>query len=175
VAGDVMDSYRRISLGLLQGLRLLGVDATLAPPASPAQSHGIPKPAACFAAPSPHEIMVNGRKIIGSAQRRQGNALLQHGSLLLDLDVDKLMALLRFTSEEERQAMTARVRQESVTLRSLLGRAVDYAEVTQALVAGFSSGLDIALTPGMLSAQEEEEAARLRRDKYTADAWRFRK
>ena len=175
VAGDVMESYRRISLGLLHGLRLLGVDAKLAPSTIPAAPPGAAKPAACFAAPSQHEIMVDGRKIIGSAQRRQGSALLQHGSLLLDLDVKKLMALLRFTSYEERQAVTARVRAESVTLRSLLGRAVAYSEVTQALVAGFTSALDIAVIPGALSPWEEEQTVRLRRDKYTADAWRYRK
>jgi len=170
-----MESYRRISLGLLHGLRLLGVDAKLAPSTIPAAPPGAAKPAACFAAPSQHELMVDGRKIIGSAQRRQGNALLQHGSLLLDLDVKKLMALLRFTSDEERQAVTARVRAESVTLRSLLGRAVAYSEVTQALVAGFTSALDIAVIPGALSPWEEEQTVRLRRDKYTADAWRYRK
>jgi lipoate-protein ligase A len=175
IAGDVMESYRRISQGLLHGLRLLGVKADLAPSAIAPVPSGAPKPAACFAAPSQHEIMVGGRKIIGSAQRRQGVVLLQHGSLLLDLNVDKLMSLLRFPSQDERARITARVCAESVTLSGLLARSVTYGEVAQALATGFAAALDIELAPGSLSAWEEEQTARLRRDKYMADAWRFRK
>lgn len=175
VAGDVMESYRRISLGLLEGLRLLGVKAVLAPSAIPATPSGTPKPAACFAAPSQHEIMVDGRKVVGSAQRRQGTALLQHGSILLDLDVSKLMSLLRFPSPDEQNHMTARVREESVTLDGLLGRTVIHGEVATALAAGFAAALDIDVAAGQLSAWEQEQAARLRRDKYMADEWRFRK
>lgn len=175
VAGDVMESYRRISLGLLAGLRLLGVQAVLAPSAIPAVPSGAPKPAACFAAPSQHEIMAGGRKVVGSAQRRQGTALLQHGSILLDLDVDTLMSLLRFPSTAERERLAARVRAESVTLNSLLGRVVTYADVVEVLEQGFSTALDVDVVRGELLPWEREQAERLRRDKYTADAWRYRK
>jgi lipoate-protein ligase A len=175
VTGDVMESYRRISRGLLEGMRLLGVDAVLAPSAIPATPAGVAKPAACFAAPSQHEIMVGGRKLIGSAQRRQGTALLQHGSILLNLDVVTLMSLLCFPSEQERATMTARVRDESVTLDALLGRKLTYRDVTPLLAQGYAAALDIDLMPGSLTPWEQETAARLRRDKYTADEWRFRK
>ena len=175
VAGDVMESYRRISQGLLEGMRLLGIQASLAPSDSVPAPHGAPKPAACFAAPSQHEIMVQGHKLIGSAQRRQGSALLQHGSILLDLDVDKLISLLRFPSPQERQAAAGRVRAESVTLKALLGRHVTYNEVAQALIAGFSAALHIELVPGDLTPWENEESARLRREKYMTGAWRYRK
>ncbi len=175
VAGDVMESYRRISLGLLEGLRLLGVQAVLAPSAIPPLPSGAPKPAACFAAPSLHEIMVDGRKVVGSAQRRQGASLLQHGSILLDLDVDKLMSVLRFPSPDEKARLTARVRDESVTLNGLLRRTVTYDEMAKALAAGFAAALDIDVAPGALSAWEMQQVERLRRDKYTADEWRYRK
>ena len=175
IAGDVMESYRRISQGLLAGLRVIGVKADLAPSAIPPVPSGVPKPAACFAAPSQHEIMVGGRKVIASAQRRQGTVLLQHGSILLDLDVDKLMSLLRCASDQERQAMVARVRGESVTLASLLGQPVAYDTVAHAIATGYAAALDVDLLPGSLTPWEEEQAARLRRDKYMADDWRFRK
>ncbi len=175
VAGDIMQSYRRISQGLLAGMHLLGVDAVLAPSAIAPAPTGAAKPAACFAAPSQHEIMVGGRKIIGSAQRRQGTALLQHGSVLIDLDVGTLMSLLRFHSEQERATMTTRVRAESVTLNRLLGRTLSYGDVAPALARGFTVALEIDLVPGSLTAWEMEQTGRLRRDKYMADEWRFRK
>lgn len=174
VAGDIMESYRRISVGLLEGLHLLGVQADLAPAAIPPTPTGVTKPAACFAAPSQHEIMVDGRKIIGSAQRRQGTALLQHGSILLDLDVDTLVSLLRFSSEQERETIAGRVRRESVTLNGLLGRKVTYEAIAPVLAQGFAAALDIDLIPGSLTTWEIEQTARLRRDKYLADDWRYR-
>lgn len=175
VAGDVMESYHRISQGLLLGLAQLGVHADLAPSAIPAAPTGASQPGACFAAPSQHEIMVEGRKLIGSAQRRQGKCLLQHGSILLDLDVDKLITVLRFPSAQRQATVEERVRAESITLRQLLGQAVDYADVTAALIIGFAAALDVELLPGNLSPWEEETAARLRRDKYLAEEWRYRK
>ena len=179
VAGDIMESYRRISLGLLKGLRLLGIDADMAalPKGNNTGSPPGPtaKPAACFAAPSQHEITVAGRKIIGSAQRRQGTMLLQHGSLLLDLDVDTLVSLLHFPSQAERQAMANRVRRESVTLNELLGHTMTYPAVVPTLAAAFASALEINLVPDRLSPWEEAESRRLRRDKYMSDAWRYRK
>ena len=175
VAGDVMASYHRISRGLLLGLQLLGVQADLAPSGIPAAPSGAAQPAACFAAPSQHEIMAGGRKIIGSAQRRQGSGLLQHGSLLLDLDVDKLMAVLRFPSAPARAVVRQRVETESVTLNQLLGRPLAYSDVVPALTAGFASALDVELASGVLSPWEEETAGRLRGDKYLSDAWRYRK
>lgn len=175
IAGDVMESYRRISMGLLAGLKRLGIEADLAPSNIPATPSGAPKPAACFAAPSQHEIMVGGRKIIGSAQRRQGKVLLQHGSLLLDLDVNRLMSLLRFASPDEREQLSVRVSRESVGLNELKGQAMSYAAVAAALAAGFAEALSINLVPGEPTAGEQDDAARLRREKYMSDVWRYRK
>ena len=175
VAGDIMQSYHRISQGLLAGLQRLGVNADLAPSAIPATASGASQPAACFAAPSHHEIMVGGRKLIGSAQRRQGTCLLQHGSVLLDLDVNKLISVLRFPDAQAQATVKHRVQTESVTLSRLLGRRLEYADVVPALVEGFAAALDLALVPGSLSPWEAEAAARLRRDKYSADEWRYRK
>lgn len=175
VKGDVMESYRRISEGLLAGLRLLGVPAVLAPSAITATPAGVAKPAACFAAPSQHEIMVGGRKVVGSAQRRQAGVILQHGSILLDLQVPRLMSLLRFTNDEQRAALSERVRSESVTLSELLDRDLAYDEAATALAAGFASALALDFSPGQLSNWELGEAARLRRDKYLANEWRYRK
>ncbi len=174
VAGDVMESYRRISLGLVEALRILGVQADMAAPHSP-QAQSKAKPAACFAAPSQHEITVGGRKIIGSAQRRQGNVILQHGSLLLGLDVEKLTSVLRYPSPEARTRAAAQVRSEAVTLEELLGRRVSPKSVAGALAAGFASALDVDLVPASLTPAEEAERDRLLREKYRADQWRFRR
>lgn len=175
VSGDVMQSYRRISAGLLAGLALLGIEADLAPSAiepTPGSPH---KPAACFAAPSQHEIMAGGRKLIGSAQRRHGPGLLQHGSILLDLDADALMRLLSFTSEDRRQTMAARVRSESVTLSQLLGPAATYESIVAVMIEGFASALDVGLVRSGLTPWEQQESQRLTTEKYQSHDWLYRK
>ena len=77
--GGIRQAYHDIHSMLAVALRRIGIDAELATTAT------VPGPAAgaCFAAPVGGEVLVHGRKVIGSAQVRQGSALLQHGSLLL--------------------------------------------------------------------------------------------
>jgi lipoate-protein ligase A len=77
--GDLRQAYREIHGVLLQALRLLGVTAEPAPDRT-ATGLGA---GACFASPAGGEIMVGGRKAVGSAQLREGAGLLQHGSILL--------------------------------------------------------------------------------------------
>ena len=58
-----------------------------------------PRSAVCFDAPSWYELVVEGRKIAGSAQTRQKGVILQHGSLLQDVDVDELFDMFIFKND----------------------------------------------------------------------------
>jgi lipoate-protein ligase A len=91
VAGEPLStSYARINAVLVAALRRLGVAAEVAPRLGPAPAPGT---APCFDAPAPGELVVRGRKLVGSAQWRDGGALLQHGSVLVDDDQPRLAAL----------------------------------------------------------------------------------
>jgi lipoate-protein ligase A len=80
--GSLRAAYLEIHAMLRDALRSLGAAADLAPPRPAAAIDA----GACFAAPAGGEVMVGGRKVVGSAQLRQGAALLQHGSVLLEDD-----------------------------------------------------------------------------------------
>ena len=80
--GSLRQSYLEIHRMLQDALRSLGVEADLAPRTATASVDA----GACFARPAGGEIMVGGRKVVGSAQLRQGDAFLQHGSILLGED-----------------------------------------------------------------------------------------
>jgi lipoyl(octanoyl) transferase len=80
--GSLRESYLEIHRMIRDALRSLGVEADIAPRTTPAAVDA----GACFARPIGGEIMVGGRKVVGSAQLRQGDALLQHGSILLGDD-----------------------------------------------------------------------------------------
>lgn len=88
----VTEAYRVISEGLLEGFKLLGFEAYFMIPRSKEEREKLkqPRSAVCFDAPSWYELVVEGRKIAGSAQTRQKGVILQHGSLLQDVNVDEL-------------------------------------------------------------------------------------
>lgn len=85
--GSMRALYRAVNEAIVVGLGRLGVPATLAPrrgrPSSPAAGP-------CFHEPAEGEIVVNGRKLVGSAQVRMGHTLLQHGSILVEADQERL-------------------------------------------------------------------------------------
>ena len=159
-AGDLLETYRWIGEGLTAGLRKLGVAAKMVPivkreePSAP--------PAFCFARTGSYEIEVAGKKLVGSAQRRQAGAFLQHGSILLGADRERLCLI--FPREGDPLAgMT--------TLEDALGRRPVFDDVVQALAAGFRKAHGLELTPGGLTEAEEMLMKRLIREKYGTDAW----
>jgi lipoate-protein ligase A len=92
--GAVYATYRRISEALVDGYRMLGVDAVLAPDTTRhtrVDGHEDP----CFVSPSRYELMVGGRKVVGSAQRRLRSSFLQHGSMPITCDRGRLAAATR--------------------------------------------------------------------------------
>src|SRR5690606_22324006 len=113
VAGGVLESYRRLSQGLLAGLQRLG--AAVSAEKSAGEAHGFKGPV-CFEVPSDYEITVSGRKLLGSAQTRRSGIVLQHGALLLYGDLSRICDALAFYDEEEREDARRRVCSRAITL-----------------------------------------------------------
>ena len=94
-AGDLRASYERINRLVVAGLENLGVYPTMAERRQRAAAPGM---APCFDEPSAGELVLNGRKLAGSAQWRSEGALLQHGSILIE-DDQSLLAELASTPQ----------------------------------------------------------------------------
>ena len=158
-SGDLLETYRWIGAGLTAGLRRLGIPAEMVPvkPSDPSTM-----PAFCFARTGSYEVEVAGKKLVGSAQRRQGVAFLQHGSVLLGADVERLRLL--FPREGDPLA-------EMTTLEETLGRRPPFNEVVEALAAGLSETHGLDVTPGGLTRDEEALMDHLAQEKYDTDAW----
>jgi lipoyl(octanoyl) transferase len=87
---SLQSAYRDIHLLLVRAFETLGVSAALASRTRiPSLNAG-----ACFSQPVGGEVLVNGRKVVGSAQLRRGNAFLQHGSILLQNEQDLVRGLM---------------------------------------------------------------------------------
>jgi lipoate-protein ligase A len=170
VAGGVVESYRRLSAGLVAGLRALGLAI-----AQVEAADGKGESAACFDAPSSYEIAVGGKKLVGSAQVRKKGIVLQHGSLPLEGDIARIFDFLRVPSEERQEELKQELRARATSLELALGHGVPFDEVVEHLAAGFAQALNLRLIPGQLSQHELALAEKLRREKYTARGWNFRK
>ena len=114
--GGLRAAYHAIHERLAAALRCLGADATLARHRPAPPSTALHRPASCFALPVGGEVLVGGRKVVGSAQVRRGGAFLQHGSILLD---------------------GRHVAGAATTLSAELGRRITWHEVADAVVSAW--------------------------------------
>jgi lipoate-protein ligase A len=171
MAGLVLDSYLRLSAGLVAGLTRLGIAAEPAPGTS---RPGPDVSAACFEVPSAYEIVAGTRKVLGSAQARRARSVLQHGSLPLTGDLTRVVDCLTFADEAERETLRRSLHGHAATAEELAGRPISYAEAEAAMIAGFGEALALDLAPGELTDAERTWAAELVRDRYGNAEWAAR-
>ena len=153
-ADELLATYRWIGAALERGLRRLGAPADMVPvqPSDPAAM-----PAFCFARTGSYELEVGGRKLVGSAQRRQGTAFLQHGAVMLAADPERLRRAFP-GGGDPLAGMT--------TLEAVLGRCPSFDETVLALGGGFRAPLRGLRSPrrhrspARFSRQRLEEAGR---------------
>ncbi len=167
----VTNSYRWLSAGLLQGLKELGVEAEFAPVSHQA---GRGKTAACFDSPSRYELLVGGRKVVGSAQVRRDGVLLQHGSVLLDFDLERLLQVMRFSNERRRDVTRRLLAGKAGSLKPFLDPMPGFDTLASSLAAGFEDSYQMTLTEIPLSHHEKGRIECLRREKYQTEQWNRR-
>lgn len=173
----VTEAYRVISEGILEGFKLLGLDAYFAVPKTEEERESLknPRSAVCFDAPSWYELVVEGRKVAGSAQTRQKGVILQHGSILLDIDEDLLFNLFKYPNDRVKERMQRNFKNKAVAINALRANPVTIKEAKDAFRKGFEKGLSIELTPYELTADELNEVQKIAKEKYESDEWNFRR
>jgi lipoate-protein ligase A len=156
--GPILDAYRKLSQGLVDGLAVLGVRAEMkAASASGTQNLSV----ACFEIPSAYEITAGGRKLIGSAQARPNGRVLQHGTLPLYGDLTRVTRYLTFPDEAARAALSAQLIAHATTLAEVAGRTVTFAEAARAISEGFASALHLSFEVSDLTARERERSTEI--------------
>lgn len=173
----VTEAYRVISEGILKGFHHLGLEAYFAVPRTAEEKESLknPRSAVCFDAPSWYELVVEGRKVAGSAQTRQKGVILQHGSILLDLDEDKLFSLFLYPSERLKERMQKAFKNKAVAINEISARHITLSEAKEAFRTGFEEGLNIELQPYELSSEELEYVNHLAKERYENDKWNFKR
>lgn len=168
-SGGVLESYRKISGALVAGVARLGVVAQLAGKERRGDKEAVS--AACFDAPSAYEVTWEGRKIIGSAQARRGGAILQQGTILLGVDVEKLFAVLKPPPRTNRSEAIAQVAARLVSIEQARHTLVTYAEAEEAFAQAFAAHFGVKLLNYQPSETEASLTQQLESAKYDNPTW----
>lgn len=151
----ILESYGKICGGILRGLASLGLDAKFVPLNDIIiVKDGAPK------------------KISGNAQTRKRGIILQHGTILLKVDVDKMFEILKVPNEKLKGKLIEDVKQRVMGLSGVLGREVSFEETLEVLKKGFVEEFPNAeFEKGELKESEKALLEKLKMEKYGAEEW----
>jgi len=154
---SITDSYALLCAPLVRALALYGVEASFRPV---------------------NDVLAGVRKLSGSAQTRRGGVLLQHGTLLLDVDPGRMFRYLKI-SEEKKRAIDRSPADRVTSLRELLGdRALsaDFRDgFNRAFAGAFEEELGIRLEPGETTAAEDRDREEIGRELFGREDWNARR
>jgi len=129
----LIPSYKKISGAVILGLSKIGIWAEITRKSKVENRKS--KIGLCFSYPAEYEIVVDGRKIVGSAQKRGRRALLQQGSIFVRPTDHRLFSVLKKPHDPE----------NSISVEEVLGRKVGFDELSYAISEGFREGLGIEI------------------------------
>jgi lipoate-protein ligase A len=171
VNNSILETYKKISGGIIKGLFYLGVTADLVPLREKSKIHHSDLKSICFSVPSQYEVQVKGKKIVGSAQVRKREIVLQHGSLLIELEKDKLFSVFNFPSTQIRERLKTKF--NATSLEEILKRKITFSELSAILPRGFEEEFGVRLLEGKLTEQEEKISQELLENKYLTYEWNY--
>ncbi|MCX6798877.1 MAG: biotin/lipoate A/B protein ligase family protein [Candidatus Diapherotrites archaeon] len=152
VSENILESYKKICNSIVLGLGALGLKAEFAPL---------------------NDIVVGGKKISGNAQTRRGGVVLQHGTIILGVDVGKMFLLLRVPNEKLKGKMIEDVKQRVTSAEQQLGRKVPFEEAAAAMKKGFEENFGVKLEEGELTAVEEGMAKMAEERRFAYSGWNY--
>ncbi len=153
---NILESYRLLLSGITEGLATLGIRSEFSPI---------------------NDISVSGRKISGNAQTRKQGCILQHGTILLDVEVDQMFGLLKVPQEKAKGKLIADIKSRVTSVRHCLPEAGAknfeslFSATVTALENGFATALDLDLQRSDPSPKELDVATDLANGKFASAAW----
>src|SRR5215203_219367 len=145
---NIMESYNLICDALVMCINKLGFNAKFAPL---------------------NDITVDGKKVSGNAQTRKKGTLLQHGTILLSVNLEKMFSVLKITSEKVKDKMIDDAKER------VMGLNKPFDEVSYNLKESFSDKFGAEIVIDNLTTKEEESIKKLTEEKYTSDKWNLKR
>lgn len=120
----LVPSCKKISEAVIRGLNQLGIHAQIQASKSKIED---PKPQLCFSYPAEYEVVVGGKKLVGSAQKRGRRTLLQQGSIYIEEIEIAPFAALKKSCEIPK----------AISVQEILRREIKFEELKEAIIFGF--------------------------------------
>ncbi len=150
--GNVEEIYSFLIKGILYALKKLGVEPYLE---------------------NINDVVVNNRKVSGTAATYRGETLFLHGALLVSTDLAKLSKVLKISKKKLLDKKVSSVKYRVALLQDILGRKITYHEIIDAIILGYSSLLNIEPYYDMPTQLEIEVADILYKEKYKTREWNY--
>jgi lipoate-protein ligase A len=151
---NIMESYGRICGALIKGLKQLDIESRYVPI---------------------NDIIVDKRKISGNAQTRKMKTVLQHGTILIDVDIEKMFSLLKVPNEKIKDKLISDVKQRVTSIKHVLGRNIGFKEIADAMKTGFEEEFNVKLNQGSLTFQEKELTRKFEKEFFKTKEWNHRR
>jgi len=151
---NIMESYGRICGALIKGLKQLGIESRYVPI---------------------NDIVTNGKKISGNAQTRKAKTVLQHGTIIMDVDVEKMFSLLKVPNEKIRDKLISDVKQRVTSVKHILGEEISFKKAAVAMKIGFEEEFDVELNEGTLTKEEIELTNKFEKEFFSTREWNHRR
>jgi lipoate---protein ligase len=151
---SILDSYALICAGIIAGLKELGIESEFAPI---------------------NDIVARGKKISGNAQTRKHGCLLQHGTILLSVDPEKMFSLLKVPKEKALGKLIEDVKARVTSVSALLGADVGFEAVAVAMAKGFAEALVLDPHRAEPASSEIQRASELAAEKFSSKEWIYRR
>jgi len=150
----ILDSYARICGALVKGFNNLDIESVYSPI---------------------NDIIVDGKKISGNAQTRKMHTVLQHGTILLDVDVDKMFSVLKVSDEKIKDKMIKDVKQRVTSIKHVKDESIDFDIVASAMKKGFEEEFNIELVKDDLIDEELKLTDDFNKSCFSSDSWNHMK
>ena len=154
ISKNIMDSYGRICGAVIKGLKQLNINSQYAPI---------------------NDIISDGKKISGNAQTRKLKTVLQHGTVLLDVDVDKMFSVLQVPNEKIKDKLISDVKQRVTSVKHILGKEISFSDATKAMKKGFEEEFNVELELGSLTDEELHLAHKFEKECFGSYDWNHKR
>lgn len=151
----ILESYQRICQGIIKGLAPLGIEAQFVPL---------------------NDIIASGKKISGNAQTRKQGMILQHGTILTGVDVDKMFEILKVPDEKLKGKLISDVKERVTSVKQLTGQGFTFQNIVDTLITGFKQEFsEVEFIDSALSEEEIVQTEELAVKKYGSKEWNYQR
>ena len=154
ISKNIIESYGRICGAVMNGLNNLGIKSEYKPI---------------------NDIIANGKKISGNAQTRKMKTVLQHGTIIMDVNPEKMFSLLKVPNEKIKDKLIADVKERVTSIRYIKGEKISFDKVAKAMKKGFEDEFKVELVLETLTDEEIELANKFERECFGSKEWNHKR